>query len=78
MIVVSFAPLMSLTAHSLTISTGLAGSSSRRGTSWHHGSVAMAAMYCNNAAAQAAVFAVKPGFAATTKRPPQRLGELLT
>ena len=32
----------------------------------------------NNAAAQAAVFAVKPGFAATTKRPPQRLGELLT
>lgn len=75
---VSLAPLMSLTTTSPTMSTGLSGLSSRRGTSWHHGSVAMAAMYCNNAAAQAAVFAVKPGFAATTKRPPQRLGELLT
>ncbi len=75
---VSLAPLMSSIARSLSSSAGLAGDSSRRGNSWHHGSVAMTAMYSNNAAAQAAVFAVKPGFAATTKRPPQRLGELLT
>lgn len=75
---VSLAPLMSSIARSLSSSAGLAGDSSRRGNSWHHGSVAMTAMYCNNAATQAAVFAVKPGFAATTKRPPQRLGELLT
>ena len=75
---ISLAPLMSPIARSLSTSAGLAGVSSRRGNSWHHGSVAMTAMYCNNAAAQAAVFAVKPGFAATTKRPPQRLVELLT
>lgn len=53
--------------------TGSAGVLARPGCSWHADAFRTQHMY----AVSAAVAGVKPNFTAT-KRPPQRLGELLT
>lgn len=72
---VSSLSVMSIALRFLDSITGSAGCSSRSSSMWHNGTAASHAMYAN--AGAAAVAFVKPAFTAT-KRPPQRLGELLT